>query len=104
MNDVTLLLIRLVVITASMLITLFAVPYLKTLRESKEFELIIGAVSKAVNYAEQTIKGSGMGPTKKEEVIDVVNDYLKIIGVNLSPALLDVLIEDAVYVMNSNKK
>ena len=100
MNDVTLLLIRLVVITASMLITLFVVPYLKTLRESKEFELIIEAVSKAVNYAEQTIKGSGMGQTKKEEVIDV----LKIIGVNLSPALLDVLIEDAVYIMNSNKK
>ena len=104
MNDITLLLIRIVVITAAMLITLFVVPYLKTLRESKEFELIIEAVSKAVNYAEQTIKGSGMGSVKKEEVVDVVNDYLKMIDVKLSPALLDVLIEDAVYVMNSNKK
>lgn len=104
MNDLTITLIRIAVITAVMLITLFIVPYLKTLRESEEFKLIIEAVSKAVNYAEQTIKGSGMGSVKKEEVVDVINDYLKLIGVTLSPALLDVLIEDAVYVMNSQKK
>lgn len=104
MNNLSIVLIRLVVITATMLITLFIVPYLKTLRDSKEIELASSAISAAVKAAEQTITGSGMGQTKKNEVLNIINEYLKAVHIEISPELLDVLIEDAVYVMNSSKK
>ncbi len=82
---------------------LFVIPYLKTLRESKEMDLVIKTIKTAVNAAEQTISGSGMGSIKKEEVIKVVGEWLKAADINVSPEIIDIIIEDAVYVMNSNK-
>mgnify|MGYP002855254206 CR=1 FL=1 len=99
MNDVTVFITRVAVIVTCLFITSFVVPYFKTLKDSKEIELISNTVNMAVQAAEQTITGTGQGQIKKTEVVNIVNEWLKTAGISISSELLDVIIEDAVYAM-----
>jgi hypothetical protein len=51
----------------------------------------------AVRAAEQTIKGSGQGAIKKDEVINFVTSWMISHGIQISAEQLDQLIECAVY-------
>ena len=56
-------------------------------------------VEVAVRAAEQTIKGSGQGAAKKEEVIKFVTDWMMEHGVTITYDQLEQLIEAAVFNM-----
>lgn len=53
----------------------------------------------AVKAAEQTIKGSGQGAVKKDEVIKFVSKWMIAHGVLITEEQLDQLIEAAVFNM-----
>jgi LL-H family phage holin len=53
-----------------------------------------------VRAAEQTTKGSGMGPIKKEDVMIAMTNWLSQKGIEMSQKQLSDLIEAAVYNMN----
>ena len=103
MSDTMLVVVRFVFLVAFLLISGIVLPYIKTLKDFKEMDLITKTINMAVKAAEQTIKGSGKGQLKKAEVKEVVNAWLSKVGITVSDELIDVIIEDAVYVMNSNK-
>lgn len=103
MNDTIQVIVRFVFLAAFLLISGIVLPYIKTLKDFKEMDLIVKTINMAVKAAEQTIKGSGKGQLKKAEVKEVVNAWLSKVGITVSDELIDVIIEDAVYVMNSKK-
>lgn len=103
MNDTIQVIVRFVFLAAFLLISGIVLPYIKTLKDFKEMDLITKTINMAVKAAEQTIKGSGKGQLKKAEVKEVVNAWLSKVGITVSDELIDVIIEDAVYVMNSKK-
>jgi LL-H family phage holin len=103
MNDTMQVIVRIIVVAICLLISGIVLPYIKTLKDFKEMDLITKTINMAVKAAEQTIKGSGKGQLKKAEVKEVVNAWLSKVGITVSDELIDVIIEDAVYVMNSNK-
>ena len=103
MNDAMVIIVRVIVVAVCLLISGIVLPYIDRLKDQKEMDLITKTVNMAVKAAEQTIKGSGKGQIKKAEVKDIVNAWLTKVGIKVSDELIDVIIEDAVYVMNSNK-
>lgn len=103
MNDTMQVIVRIIAVAICLLVSGILLPYIKTLKDLKEMDLIVKTVNMAVKAAEQTIKGSGKGQLKKAEVKDIVNAWLSKVGITVSDELIDMIIEDAVYVMNSNK-
>lgn len=103
MNDAMIIIVRVIVVAVCLLISGIVLPYIDRLKDQKEMDLIVKTVNMAVKAAEQTIKGSGKGQLKKAEVKDIVNAWLLKVGIKVSDELIDIIIEDAVYVMNSNK-
>lgn len=103
MNDAMIIIVRVIVVAVCLLISGIVLPYIERLKDLKEMDLITKTVNMAVKAAEQTIKGSGKGQIKKAEVKDIVNAWLLKAGIKVSEEFIDVIIEDAVYVMNSNK-
>lgn len=103
MNDTMQVVVRIIAVAICLLVSGIVLPYIKTLKDFKEMDLIVKTINMAVKAAEQTIKGSGKGQLKKAEVKEVVNAWLSKVGITVSDELIDVIIEDAVYVMNSKK-
>lgn len=100
MNEITFNILKVVVSVCSALIAFYLVPLLKNkLKEDKNAQLL-EMIEVAVRAAEQTIKGSGMGKVKKEEVIIFVNDWMNKAGISITDKQLSQLIEAAVYNMN----
>lgn len=99
MDNVTMMILKLVISVCAALITAYAVPYLKTLKNDARYERMLDMVALAVRAAEQTITGSGQGAVKKAEVIKFVSEWLYGKGINITEDELDQLIEAAVYQM-----
>jgi hypothetical protein len=93
MNDYLFALLVIVVCFCAASISRYLVPYIKQLMTIKEVEA-------AVKSAEQTIKGSGMGVTKKAQVIADVTSWLNAHHISITEAQLSILIEAAVKSMN----
>ena len=102
-NDVTDIVVKIVVGLCFALITKFIIPYLKTLRDDARWKRLIDMVQTAVEAAEQTIKSPGSGAEKKEEVLKFVSDWLTKQGIEVTSEELDNLIESAVKKMNDKK-
>ena len=102
-NEVTDIVVKIVVGLCFAIITKFVIPYLKTLREDARWKRLIDIVQTAVEAAEQTIKKPGSGAEKKQEVLMFVSDWLKKQGIEVTDAELDNLIESAVKKMNDRK-
>jgi phage I-like protein len=81
----------------AVIITRYAVPYVKANLTMKKFAFINGWINKAVAAAEQSIRGSKLGTKKKEYVIKL----LKQVGITVDETV-DALIEAAVKEMNNN--
>ena len=103
MNEISMMVLKIIVAVAVTAITGFLIPLLKNLVSNIKDENVRKMIESAVQAAEQTIKGSGMGPEKKEEVLDFVSEWLAKHKMNISPEELDQLIESAVFAMNNNK-
>lgn len=98
------LLIKIIVAVAVTLITKYVIPVLKAWYEEKVDIKIKNAIKDAVEAAEQTIKGSGMVTTKKEEVMDIVVEFMEKHGYAIDEKKLNIWIEAAVFAMNLNKQ
>lgn len=98
MNEITLDALKIVVSICAALVTVYVVPYLKTLKDDKRYASLIEMVEVAVLAAEQTI-GDGQGAVKKSEVIDFVTRWMEDRGIYITQEQLSQLIEAAVYQM-----
>lgn len=97
MNELTFDILKIVVSVCAAIITVYAVPYLKTLKEDRRYAQILNMVGVAVRAAEQTIKGAGKGMEKKKEVENVLYAWLLERGIEITPEQLNNLIECCVY-------
>lgn len=104
MNDITYMILKIVITVCAALFTAYIVPYLKTLRSDRRFSALIDMVKVAVQAAEQTITGSGQGAVKKEQVIEFVCDWMNTQGIDITHEQLSQLIEAAVYSMKQEAK
>ena len=99
MNEITFDVLKIVVSICTALITVYVIPYLKSVKEDRKYQNLVEMVEVAVRAAEQTFKESGQGAAKKEEVMNFVAEWMQSHGVNISSYQLDNLIEAAVYTM-----
>ena len=104
MDDMTMMLIKIIISVCVALITAYAVPYLKTLKNDARYERMLDMVALAVRAAEQTITGSGQGAMKKEQVIEFVSDWMQKQGISITKDQLSQLIEAAVYSMKQETR
>ena len=98
MNDITFLILKIVVSVCAALMTAYVIPYLKRQMETETGSAVLDFIDVAVRAAEQTLEG---GKVKKEWVVAFVTDWLNQNGVKISEEQLDKLIEAAVYSMNA---
>lgn len=103
MDNITMMLLKIIISVCVALITAYAVPYLKTLKNDARYERMLDMVALAVRAAEQTITGSGQGAVKKAEVIKFVSEWLYGKGINITEDELDQLIEASVYQMKQGE-
>ena len=103
MDEITMMILKVVVSICAALITAYVMPYLKTLRDDKRYAILFDMVALAVRAAEQTITGSGQGAVKKAEVVKFVSEWLYGKGINITEDELDQLIEAAVYQMKQGE-
>ena len=100
MNDVTFNILKIVVTVATALISAYVIPLLKAKLQEAKYARLLEMVEIAVRAAEQTIKGSGMGNVKKDEVVKFVTEWMLDHGIHITQDQLDQLIEAAVFSMN----
>lgn len=86
---------------ASVLITTFLVPYIKSKTTNEQQQTLAVIVQTAVQAAEQIFVGTGLGQKKKEWVIQYLIDNGVKLNVDKINAEVNALIEAAVYAMNS---
>ena len=102
MNELTFNILKIVVSVAAALVATYLVPYIKAKTAETKYDRLLHIVATAVRAAEQTIKGSGQGALKKEEVLGFVTAWMAQHGISITDEQLDQLIEAAVYSMNKN--
>ena len=100
MNDLTFNILKIIVSVATVLISVYVIPLLKEKLNESKYQRLLDMVEIAVRAAEQTIKGSGQGAVKKEQVIESVSYWMAQHGIDISPEQLDELIEAVVFNMN----
>jgi len=98
MNDITFIILKVVVSICAALITVYVIPYLKTLRQDKRYASLLDMVEIAVRAAEQSLKDE-TGEFKKNEVMAYVCHWLETNRIKVEMRQLDKLIECAVYQM-----
>ena len=101
MNSILFEILKAVVILAVILLTRYAVPYLKQILENSKYEWVVKWVGVAVQSAEQTIKDGEKD--KKTIVAEFIKSQLIQKNISISDEQLDNLIESAVYAMNEGK-
>lgn len=99
MNEVTFNILKIVVSVVSALVAVYLIPFIKAKTADVKYQKLLDMVEIAVRAAEQTIKGSGQGAAKKEEVIKFVTDWMMEHGVTITYDQLEQLIEAAVFNM-----
>ena len=103
MNEITYMVLRVVVCICATLITVYVIPYIKTLKEDKRYKNMIDLISIAVRAAEQTINGSGQGALKKEKVMEFIRNWLYAQRISITDTQLSDLVEAAVYAMKQEQ-
>ena len=98
MNDATFIILKLVVSVCAALVTVYLIPYIKTLREDKRYAQALDIVQTAVRAAEQSLKNES-GEFKKSEVLTFCAHWMDEHGIYISQEQLDHLIECAVFQM-----
>lgn len=101
MNDLTFNILKIVISICAALFAYYVIPVIKAKLESDKYTELLTMVDICVRAAEQTTKGSGMGPVKKEDVMIAMSNWLLLNGIEISQKQLSDLIEAAVYNMNN---
>ena len=97
MNDITFNILKIVIAIATAIISAYVIPLLKENLKDAKYQRLAEMVDIAVRAAEQTIRGSGQGALKKDEVLKFVGLWMETHGIDVSEEQLDQLIECAVY-------
>lgn len=97
MNDLTFNILKIIISVATVLISAYVIPLLKEKLNDSKYQRLLEMVEIAVRAAEQTIKGSGQGAIKKDEVTLFVTEWMRTHGIMITQDQLDQLIECAVY-------
>lgn len=103
MNDLTFNVLKIVVSVVMALIAYYVIPYIKRRIESDRYNELLEMINVAVQAAEQSIKGKGMGELKKENVTTFIKSWLAQTGLEITNEQLDQLIEAAVFELNKEK-
>ena len=98
MNELTLVILKIVISVAVTLVTTFIIPAFRSYMKANQMEEVLTIIDTAVQAAEQTIKD---GSVKKADVLQFMSNWLDKKGIKISDAELDRLIESAVFAMNS---
>lgn len=103
MNDILFEVLKAVLILAVILLTRYAVPWMKQTVENTRYSWVVRWVAVAVCSAEQTILGDKCGEEKKAIVTQFIKNLLIKKNIALSDAQIDNLIEAAVHTLNGGK-
>ena len=98
MDELTFMILKVVISVATALITAYLIPYIKNQTKTKQQEELMAMVNIAVRAAEQSIS---KGQKKKENATEFVTQWLNERGIKITEDQLDGLIEAAVYSMNN---
>lgn len=101
MNEILTILIKAIISIAVTAITIYLVPFLKTVFERLKDDQIKKIILDAVWAAQQTITDNA---EKKQYVLKLVSDWLARNKVTISPEELDALIESTVLEMKVETK
>lgn len=101
MNEVLFEVLKSVVVLLVILITSYAIPYIRQLVENTKYAWVVKWVDLAVKSAEQTIFKSGAD--KKAIVTDCIKRLLIRKNIDMTDEQIDILIESAVFEMNRGK-
>jgi lipopolysaccharide export LptBFGC system permease protein LptF len=101
MNDITFMILKIVLAIAVAIITRYLVPWLKAQNNSSTRTLIYELVETGVKAAEQTITGDGRGSEKKKAVELYVLEQLDNLGITMTVDQIDEIIEEFVYAINN---
>lgn len=102
MNDISFMILKIVLSIAAALITVYVVPYLRELKHNEEYGALFEMVDVAVHAAEQTIKTGGAD--KKEAVMLFLTNWAAGKGIAVSQEQINQLVEAAVFSMNQIKE
>lgn len=101
MSETVFMIVKIILSIVSAFVAVYVIPLLKQWKENNQDDRILQMIEIAVRAAEQTFKGTGKGPAKKEEVLRYISEWLEQKGIHVSSDQLDQLIEAAVYSMNN---
>lgn len=104
MNDVLFEVLKAVIVLAVILLTRYAVPYVKEVAEKSKYSWLITWVDIAVRATEQTMFGKVTGVEKKAIVTEFIKRLLISKNITISDEQLDNLIEATVFEMNGGKR
>ncbi len=97
MNDILFEVLKAATVLAIVLLTRYAVPWIKQQVENTKYAWIIQCTELAVRSAEQTILGSKTEQEKKAIVTKFLKEQLQQKNISISDEQLNTLIEAAVY-------
>lgn len=103
MSGVLFEILKAVVLLVIVLLTRYAVPWIRQQTESTRYDWLIHWAELAVRSAEQTILGNKAGAKKKAIVTKFLKEQLQQKNISLSDEQLNTLIEAAVYELNKEQ-
>ena len=104
MNDVLLKIILGLISILGTVITCIVVPYIKEKLGNEKLAKYEYWASMAVSAAEMIFKEQGMGETKKEYVVNFLNDMFNKDKIVITKEELEILVESAVKELKLNEK
>lgn len=103
MDELMMKILELVITVAIAVITRYLVPYIKTKIETEKINEVMRWVAEFVDAAEQ-VYGAKTGKTKKEFVVDAIKKQCEDLGINITEAQIEALIESAVFDLKLRQK
>lgn len=99
MRDIILEVLKLTIMIATMLVTRYAIPWLKAKTQNETMQVLIDWAAQAVLAAEQAHQAEP-GPERKAIVTKFIKQILEQKNLTLSDEEIDIMIEAAVKQMN----
>lgn len=103
MNEILYEILKASIVLVLILLTRYAVPYLKQMVENSKYEWVVKWAEIAVKSAEQTVFGDKKGPERKAIVTQFIKKMLLQKNISISDEQLNNIIEAAVFAMKKKE-
>lgn len=103
MSDILYEILKSVLVLVLILISRYAVPYLKQRLENSKYDWVVKWAEIAVRSTEQTVFGDKKGAERKAIVTKFIKEMLLQKNVSISDEQLDSIIEAAVFAMKNKQ-